>query len=383
MTPLRLLLVVLAVVPGLLWWQQQSSTALVWWLGCGIGWILVRGRFSFTAPFRQLIEERDPRGFRVIASLLVLLILGSAALLLLAEPLGLSLRLSRAPITLSLVIGAFLFGIGMQAAGRCGSGTLASAARLDASFLVALTGLVVGVFSGSLHRPLWDQALPLRLPPIQLLDQWPLGLAVAVQLAALGLVLLILNVLCGWTPGRAGGVAAASRHPRTFGPAVLALSLALLLLLVVSGEPWKVLWGLGLTGAHVARGLGWDPASSSFWASPERQSLLASPWNWLNHEAVVVDLAVIFGAMAASLWTTPSGPRARPSFRLTPDLLRTGLGGWLMGYGGFLAYGCNISSFVGGVMSFSLHAWVWLAAALAGSALWLRLVPRSSSKQSP
>jgi len=54
-----------------------------------------------------------------------------------------------------------------------------------------------------------------------------------------------------------------------------------------------------------------------------------------------------------------------------------------MGYGSFLAYGCTISSCVAGVMSFSLHARVWPAAALADSALWLRLVPRSSSKQSP
>ena len=366
------LLAALGVIPGLLWAQHQTTTALVWWIGCAIGSILVHFRVGFSAPFRQVLREGDPRPFRPIAALLSLLILGTAALLILAPALGWTLHLTPAPITGSLVLGAFLFGVGMQAAGRCGSGTLASACRADASFAFALGGLVLGVFLGSLQRPLWEQVLPLHLPPIDLLQLVPLWSAVLLQLAAVGLLLISVTVACGFQFRlRRPQQTTALFQPAW--PGVILLAAALLLLLVVSGEPWKVLWGLGLTGAHAAKGLGWDPATSGFWSSPQRLSLLASPAKWLHHEAVVVDLAVIYGAFATGLWDRKQAFVQSPNLQLNRGHLRAGLGGLLMGYGGFLAYGCNISSFVGGVMSFSLHAWVWLAAAFTGSAAWLRL----------
>ena len=372
------ILAVLAVLPGLAWAQVQTSTAFVWWIGCAIGWILVHFRVSFSAPFRQILREGDPHAFRPIAALLALLILGTAVLLLLAPALGWTFRLTHAPITGSLVLGAFLFGVGMQAADRCGSGTLASDSRADASFALALGGLVLGVFLGSLQRPLWEQALPLRIAPIDLLQLVPLWAAVLLQLAAVGLGLFILNLACG-LPFR---LAAPQEHQaslRSGWPGAILLAAALLLLLVVSGEPWKVLWGLGLTGAHAAQGLGWDPATSGFWSAPARQALLASPAQWMQHEAVVVDLAVIYGAFATGLWDRRPAPGQGIKLQLHRGHLRSGLGGLLMGYGGFLAYGCNISSFVGGVMSFSLHAWVWLAAAFAGSAAWLRLTAQPTA----
>jgi uncharacterized membrane protein YedE/YeeE len=47
-----------------------------------------------------------------------------------------------------------------------------------------------------------------------------------------------------------------------------------------------------------------------------------------------------------------------------------------MGYGARLAYGCNIGALLGGTMSGSLHGWVWLAAALAGMWLGVKLRPK-------
>jgi hypothetical protein len=37
--------------------------------------------------------------------------------------------------------------------------------------------------------------------------------------------------------------------------------------------------------------------------------------------------------------------------------------------------GCNISAFLGGIASGSLHGWVWIVPALAGNALGVRLRP--------
>jgi uncharacterized membrane protein YedE/YeeE len=51
------------------------------------------------------------------------------------------------------------------------------------------------------------------------------------------------------------------------------------------------------------------------------------------------------------------------------------IGGLLLGYGAVLAAGCNVSAFFGGIASGSLHGWVWIAPALLGNAVGLRLRP--------
>src|SRR5262249_52474965 len=58
-----------------------------------------------------------------------------------------------APLGPSLVIGAFVFGIGMQLANGCGSGTLYTAGSGAGRMLVALAFFVIGRVIGSLHLP--------------------------------------------------------------------------------------------------------------------------------------------------------------------------------------------------------------------------------------
>ncbi len=49
--------------------------------------------------------------------------------------------------------------------------------------------------------------------------------------------------------------------------------------------------------------------------------------------------------------------------------------GLLLGYGARLAYGYNIGAFFSGVASGSLHGWVWIACALPGTYVGLKLRP--------
>ena len=58
-----------------------------------------------------------------------------------------------APIGPSLVIGAFVFGIGMQLANGCGSGTLYTAGGGSGRMLITLACFIVGSVLGSLHLP--------------------------------------------------------------------------------------------------------------------------------------------------------------------------------------------------------------------------------------
>ncbi|KEF40857.1 MAG: hypothetical protein ER33_14660 [Cyanobium sp. CACIAM 14] len=365
----------LAVVPaaavGAALALRQPAAALVWGLGCGIGHVMVRSHFGFASGYRRLLVQRDPVPFYAQLLLLVLLVISMTLVLALEPFTGLQPKLLQTTLTLPFLTGAFLFGIGMERARGCGCGTLAATSHGGAGVVIALAGLVVGAFLGTLHGPQLAVLPQPRLASPVGIDLFGLAGAFALQLLTIALVVVLLVRWTGQAPWSRLGAAEASQRRSLYGGAATVALLAAGLLLVTA-EPWKVLWGLALSGAHAAQALGWDPQSSQFWSSPRGLALLESPLAWLFNQAVLVDLGLLYGAVATAI--------GQGSFRLagdTPlawsDLARRGFGGLLMGYGGLLASGCNVNGFLGGVMSFSLHGWVWLAAALLGFATSLRL----------
>lgn len=368
---IRPVLIAGVVAPALIWGSQNTTTGLTWLLGCLLGWLLIHFQFGFSGPIRRTITTRNPQAMAPIAVLVIALILGSTVAISLARVFDLALELPAAPLRPSLLAGAFLFGAGMQMAGRCSSGTLASANHPDSRFSTTLIGLILGSFFASLHRPTIEKITPAGWGPVNLVDLVPLWLAVVIQLAILTLLLLLLQLWCS-KRGEVTTTTSPLPVPGRTIVAALGLAAAMLLYLLVTGETWKVLWGLTVSGAHLAHSLSWEPSTSEFWSTPKRLTMLATPLNWIQHPAVVVNLAVIYGAVLAGLRkptaSTPSGGKRGPIL-----LLPYASGGLLMGYGGFLSYGCNISSFLGGVISFSLHGWAWLIAAFLGSYAWIKI----------
>jgi uncharacterized membrane protein YedE/YeeE len=116
--------------------------------------------------------------------------------------------------------------------------------------------------------------------------------------------------------------------------------------------------------------LGWQPASSAFWRDgAQLQSLQGS---LLDDTTSMMDLAIMLGALCAAALAGRFAPRWHVPWRSLAAAL---LGGLAIGYGARIAYGCNIGAFVSGVASGSLHGWLWIAAALPGTWLGVRLRP--------
>ncbi len=140
--------------------------------------------------------------------------------------------------------------------------------------------------------------------------------------------------------------------------------------LVIAGHPWTVVWGFTLWGAEAAQALGWEPSTSAFWTAAFQRAALER--GVLGDVISLMNLGIVLGALtAAGLagrfalgWRVPLRP-----------LLAAVIGGLLMGYGARLAYGCNIGAFFSGVASSSLHGWLWLACAVPGTWLGVRLRP--------
>jgi uncharacterized membrane protein YedE/YeeE len=85
-----------------------------------------------------------------------------------------------------------------------------------------------------------------------------------------------------------------------------------------------------------------------------------------------MDVGLMLGALAAASLAGKFAPVWKLPAR---SLAGAVVGGLLLGFGARLAYGCNIGAYFSGILSGSLHAWLWLPAAFVGSALGVHLRP--------
>jgi uncharacterized membrane protein YedE/YeeE len=334
--------------------RDPLEAALLVALGVAFGAVLAGTRFGFAAGYRSIFVAGDATGVRSQIVAVGLASLLFAAAYALAPSWGRDIAFFVVPAGTGVAFGAFLFGIGMQLANGCGSGTLAALGSGSVRMVIVLPAFVAGSFWGSLDTPFWD-ALSV-LPPVMLGDSlgWPVTLALyAVVAAALWFAL----------PGRA---AALPRH-LLFGAILLAgLNFATLF---AAGHPWGITWGFALAGAKIAASLGWAPMAGGFWSDGWGAAALSRPL--LDDATVLMDVGIVAGAFLLARLTGQFGRFARPDIR---QALAAVIGGVLMGYGARLSGGCNVGAFFSGVASFSLHGWLWIVAALAGVrvGIWAR-----------
>lgn len=349
------------------------QAALLVLIGIGFGLILQGCRFGFTSGWRQFILQREAAG--ITGQMLLM-----AAAALLALPLlawfPTEMTGAVAPITWSLLIGAFVFGAAMQVADGCGSGSLNRAGAGAALSWVVLPTFIAGSFIGASHQPDW---LSLGGPLDALAAQPGQGFSVDL-LALVGLGPALLMTLAGcaavvWWAWRAQDQAGLSSHSNKLVGHWLLGGLLLAVLygvhLIVAGQPWGIVYGLGLWGAKAASGLGMDLSSDPFWSSAAHAQRLLDPIVW--DITSLTNIGLLFGAMAAARWRWQA-PSGKAENRIRPHHWAAGaLAGLVMGYSARLAFGCNIGGFLGGVASASLHGWIWFGMAYLGSMLGVRL----------
>jgi uncharacterized membrane protein YedE/YeeE len=266
-----------------------------------------------------------------------------------------------APLGPSLVIGAAVFGVGMQLANGCGSGTLYTAGGGSGRMLITLAFFIAGSVVGSLHLPAM-MALG-GIDPVLAADYFGPWGGLAATLASLAVAAAVIVAIA-----RRRGASFEPRRVLVIGGVLIGLlSIAVFL---AGGHPWSVTFGFTVWGAKIASALGFDFSHAEFWQWPGPKRALSD--SILSDTSSLTDLGMIFGAMAAAAATRPFARNAWPPVK---SLLAAAIGGLLMGWGARIGFGCNIGAFVGGVASGSLHGWIWLAAAFAGSYVGIALRP--------
>src|SRR5450755_1383969 len=184
---LGLALGVTAILIALVLLDGQPLSAALILGGFGLGVAFLKAEFSYTASWRRFLTRGEAGGLLgglIVIAICALAVVPVAAL---APHFGGAI----APLGPSLLIGAFVFGIGMQLANGCGSGTLYTAGGGSGRMLIALLFFVVGSVFGSLSLP---SALSLGgIDPIlasDYLGPWG-GLAATLASIALAAVLIV------------------------------------------------------------------------------------------------------------------------------------------------------------------------------------------------
>lgn len=345
-------------------------------VGLAAGVVLYHASFGFTTAWRVFASDRRSAGLRA-----QMLMLGTAAalfigLLSLPQPvLGLTLRGSLAPVGVSVMAGAFVFGIGMQLGGGCASGTLYTAGGGNTRMVITLVAFIIGSLVGTRHAPFWESTPSL--------GSWSL-------LESLGPIgaLLVTAAFCGgvaWFAARVerarhGQVASVTQlstgtssllrgpWPLVWGAlGLVAVNVATLLL---AGRAWGVTSAFALWGAKVGEALGLGVSSWPYWAVPARAASLQAPV--LTDVTTVMDVGIMLGALMSAGFASKFAPVWKVPMRSVAAAV---VGGLLLGYGARMSFGCNIGAYFSGVASTSLHGWLWFASAFVGSLVGTRLRP--------
>ena len=337
-------------------------------IGGALGVALYHGSFGFTGGWRRMVVEKRGRGMRAQMLAIGVATLAMIPLVAAGAVGGQSLVGALAPVGVSVLLGAAMFGLGMQLGGGCGSGTLFTVGGGSARMLVTLVFFIVGALVGTAHLPFW-LTLP-SLPAISLGATLGVGPAVATTIAGLAAVALITvliekrvhgNIEAEPAPARPGW-SWIWRGPWPLVGAGLALALLNVATLLVAGHPWSITYGFGLWGAKIAQAVGVDVASWDFWTWPAQAQALRS--SVLADTVSVMDFGLVLGAAVAAAIAGKFAPKAKLPLG---SLLAAIVGGLLMGYGARLSFGCNIGALFSGIATGSVHGWLWFAAAFVGS----------------
>ena len=324
-------------------------------LGGALGAVFLGFQYGFASAWRRFLVAGEATGLAAH-----FLLIGLCALVFLSAPsLGLAAAGSVAPVSVSLVIGAFIYGIGMQLANGCGSGVLFSFGGGSGRMMAALPFFVFGSLVGSFLLPSALEWGSLGQMPIAIA-----GNAVATTVFNLALIAPVGGGFF-WLARRRG-----EAMPRRLIAGTVIIAVLCWLVFALSGHPWGVTFGFTLWGAKIAAALGVPVENYAFWQWP-------GPRRALEHSVLadvssLMDFGMVLGAGAMAAVSGGLRRQDWPPFR---QLVGAALGGVLMGIGARLGFGCNIGAFLAGIASGSLHGWIWFVMAMAGSWVGIRARP--------
>jgi uncharacterized membrane protein YedE/YeeE len=360
-------------------WQQ----ALLYVLGAFGGFVLYQARFGFTTAWRKFILYREGEGIRAQMIMMLVASIFFMPLLLKGSIFGHPVAGNVHDVGISVIVGAFIFGIGMQLGDGCASGTLYHIGGGDVNGIVTLIGFIAGSVIATTHFDFWMNTP--HFAPISLIHQLGAVGGFLLQLVLLAFVYYVVTVIEKRRHGKLisaktenkNGWKAIYKGPWSLLVGALLLAVMNALVLMINGKPWGITSAFALWGAKFVQLFGVDPTEWAYWQDPAKLKALKSPL--YQDTTTVMDISLMFGALLAAAF---AGRYAKPIQWKRPSRMTIGalIGGLMMGYGTRLAFGCNIGAYFSGIASFSVHGWIWFVFAFLGSIIGVKLRPYCAYK---
>jgi len=187
--PYGSILLVIAIILCLALWQKNYMYAICWIMGVGIGVIIRYSRFCFASAFRDPFLVGNTKLLRGILLALMVSTVGFAVIQ--------SNYINKNTIDYDLIpgavssvgihvmIGAFLFGVGMVIAGGCASGVLMRIGEGHALQWVVLLGFIIGTVLGAKDYSFWYDLIIYKAKTIYFSEYLDLKIVVLGQMAVL------------------------------------------------------------------------------------------------------------------------------------------------------------------------------------------------------
>ncbi|MFQ3543959.1 YeeE/YedE family protein [Halobacillus rhizosphaerae] len=380
LNPVQKPLVILGIIVSLILFAaivtvSTLTQGVLFIIGIAFGLSLLYARFGFTSAFRRLLSVGNVQGLQshmlmlAVASTLFAIILSTGFSFTGQGPAGYVF-----PVGWSVVAGSFMFGIGMQMGSGCASGTLYTVGGGKSSMLLTLLGFIGGSVLGAYQIGFWRD-LP-SLPAISLATSTGLGYFggwVLQMLIFIGIYVITVKIARKKNPPKMKPLATTSGLKKLWRGAWPLLLAAVILgvlnaiTLSVRGKPWGITSAFALWGSKFIQLFGVDVSNWQYWQGNTE----ALDSTVLADSTSVMNFGIILGAFIAAAFQGDFKPgKIKPGVGMASII-----GGAFMGYGARLAFGCNIGAYFGGIASFSLHGWLWMIMALAGTFLALFIRP--------
>lgn len=366
---------ILAWLAGVSGWRM----AALFGVGLAAGLVLYHAAFGFTGAWREIVTSGRGAGLRAQMLMLALTVIIFTPLIAEGEVFGSAVRGNVYPLNLAVVVGAFLFGIGMQLGGSCASGTLFTVGGGSTRMLITLAMFIAGSVIGAWHWPAWQDVA--GFGGVSLSESYGTTAAIAISLLIIASVWMASAAVERRRHGNVGSDRSDGRgYSWLRGPwpliaGAVGLCAVNVATLMLAGRPWGITSGFALWGSKITAAAGVDVASWAYWQRPSQAEALAD--SVFANITSVMNFGIVLGALiAASL-----AGRFAPVWKLPlRSVLAAVIGGLLMGYGARISFGCNIGAFFSGVASASLSGWLWFIAAFVGSYIGTQLRPSFGMK---
>ena len=359
------------------------------------GFILKFGPFGYTCTFKSMIVKQDFSEYR---DMLIMLFTGtllcsifemfpSLRPLFSTNP---KLSNSSAPIGLSLVIGSFLFGIGMQLGSGCASGTFVGIGGGFLKAYVVLPFFIIGATIFTLN-PFYHFCL--KLPKTEKEVTIPFYCTLLILLYLYGITLLIDFLKEKKKKDRKELISDDNGDTKQLIPpenekdtekdikekeeskstiklysslhnVIVAVSIGIVISLfyLCVGSMIGVMGVFSYIGAYFLKLFGATPEKWDFFNGP-------LPKNMFDVTIFNSDLLMAMGAFVAA---SIKGVFGKSQNKGAMEYVKGMIGGLLMGMGARMAGGCNIGAMTSGITSSSLHGFIWMFSAILGSFCMLK-----------